>query len=63
METYLVVKCEELHDQYECDVNRTPLFLSTGVPEKKYFRFGYEIYVANDYITGRLKRIKEYDEE
>ena len=27
MTKYLIMKCEELHDQYECDANREPMFL------------------------------------
>ena len=28
MKKYLVVKCEPLSDQYECDADRTPLFIT-----------------------------------
>ena len=53
---YLVVKCDELCDQYECDADRTPICVTKNY--KSYNRPGYEIYaILSD---GKLKLIKEY---
>ena len=61
-ERYLIVKCDPLSDQYECDANRTPLFIcnETEAIEKYADKFGYEIYfIQND---RNLELIKEYEE-
>lgn len=54
---YLIVKCEELNDQYECDANRIPICILDDY--EKYNRFGYEIYAIKD--NGSLKLIKNYE--
>lgn len=55
---YLIVKCDELWDQYECDANRKPLCVVTDYnPYKKH---GYEVYKI-DRKTGNLTLIQEYD--
>jgi hypothetical protein len=53
---YLIVKCEELLDQYECDCNRVPFKM---VNDYSSYGHGYEIYELNKDNTFRL--IKEYD--
>jgi hypothetical protein len=54
---YLIVKCEPLNDQYECEADRTPICLTEDY--SSYGR-GYEVYeVMKD---NSLKLIKEYDE-
>lgn len=58
---YLVVKCNELSDQYECDCDRIPVCVTDerGV-EEYHQRWGYEIYsILSD---GKLKKIRDYDE-
>ena len=60
--TYVIVKCEELSDQFECDADRIPLLVLVNIqPEelKKFKKYGYEIYVAT--IGGTLKKIQRYD--
>ena len=61
--TYVIVKCEELSDQFECDADRIPLLVLVNVqPEelKKFKKYGYEIYVAA--TSGMLKKIQSYDD-
>lgn len=56
IEGYLVVKCDELSDQYECDADRTPICVTKNY--NKYNHPGYEIYeILSD---GKLKLIKQY---
>ena len=55
---YLVVKCEELGDQYECDANRIPVCITDDYSE--YNKFGYEIYKVLE--NGKLKLIRDYDQ-
>ncbi len=54
---YLVIECEELNDQYECDADRKPVCLTCDYPDE-YNRVGYEIYEVLDDNTFKL--IKEY---
>lgn len=54
---YLIVKCRELNDQYECDADRTPICLTDDF--KKFDKYGYEIYEITSENTFKL--IKEYD--
>lgn len=56
---YLVVKCVELMDAYECDADRTPICITDNYT--KYNRRGYEIYSINK--NGTLKKIRDYDED
>lgn len=53
---YLIIKCSELSDQYECDADRTPVCLTDDF--EKYNRYGYEIYEITSENTFKL--IKEY---
>lgn len=55
---YLVMKCEELSDQFECDANRTPICIVDDYTN--YNKCGYEIYSINE--DGSLKKIRDYDE-
>lgn len=52
---YLVVKCEALHDQYECDAHRIPICVTTDY--SKYDEEEYEVYAI--YEDGRIKLIRE----
>ena len=54
---YLVIKCEELSDQWECDADRVPVYVGDNI--KKYQNPGYEIYKIN--IDGTLEKIQDYD--
>ena len=58
---YLIVKCEELNDQYECDADRTPITLTENwgawfsevTPD-----YAFEVYELRD---NEFVRIKDYD--
>ena len=54
---YLVVKCTELTDAYECDALREPIYV--GDSYEKYDKRGYEIYTIND--NGSLTLIRNYE--
>ena len=54
---YLVVRCEELSDQYECDANRIPLCLTDDY--STYGR-GYEVYELLS--NNKFKLIKDYED-
>lgn len=54
---YLIIKCDELSDQYECDADRTPICLTDDF--EKFDKYGYEIYEITPGNTFKL--IKEYD--
>ena len=57
---YLVVECNELSDQYECDCDRTPVCVTDEKGIEEYQILGYEIYsILSD---GRLEKIKDYEE-
>ena len=63
MKVYVIVKCTELNDQYECDADRTPILVLTKTNSdglKKFQRYGYEIYVTSR--DGSLRRIQEYND-
>lgn len=55
---YLIVECEELSDQWECDCNRTPICITDEKGVEEYLILGYEIYsILPD---GKLEKIKDY---
>ena len=54
---YLIVKCDELMDGFECDANRTPICLTDDY--SNYGR-GYEVYKIKKDNTFEL--IKDYDD-
>ena len=54
---FLIIRCDELNDQYECDANRVPICITEDI--KNYRKYGYEIYEI--YNDGYLKLIQEYD--
>ena len=54
---YLIVKCEELNDQWECDAYRTPVYICDKIPNK-YKGYGYEHYEIHP--NGSLKLVKDY---
>ena len=55
----IIVKCEELDDQYECDADRTPIFYLNSAKEleNKNYEFYYEVWLINK--NGSLKRDKK----
>lgn len=53
---YLVIKCEELSDQYECDANREPLCLTNDISS---YGLGYEIYEIKP--DGTFECVKGYE--
>lgn len=55
---YLIIKCESLADQYECDANRIPVCITED--KEKYWKLNYEIYSIND--DGSFTLVKESDE-
>ena len=58
---YVIVKCEDLSDQWECDAKKQPIMvLINAKPEKleRFKHYGYEIYIANK--DGTLKLIQNY---
>lgn len=55
---YLIIKCDELSDQYECDADRTPICMTDNY--SKYCGYGYEIYELQKDNTFKL--IKDYED-
>ena len=54
---YLIVECNELGDQWECDADRTPICITENYSK---YGVGYEVWeILND---GTLKKIRNYDE-
>lgn len=56
---YLVMKCNELSDQWECDADRTPVCITED--KRKYWKMGFEIYKINKDNTFTL--IKKYEDK
>lgn len=57
MAKYLVIECNKLDDQWECDADRQPLCVTDD--KNKFWKVGYEIYEI--YPDGSLKLIKDYE--
>lgn len=54
---YLIIECNELDDQWECDADRTPICITENPSE---YGVGYEVWeILSD---GTLKKIRDYDE-
>lgn len=63
MTKYLIVKCEPLSDQYECDCDRKPMFLVDDWAdwfEKNHPTYPFEVYKCVDEEEATLE--KAYDE-
>lgn len=58
MAKYLIVKCDELSDQYECDADRIPVCLTDNWTY--YNEYGYEVYEVLKNNTFKL--IKSYEQ-
>jgi hypothetical protein len=59
MYKYLIIECEELDDQWECDATRTPLLMTNDISKWEH-RMGYEIYEVCS--NGALKLVKGYED-
>lgn len=57
MKEYLIVKCVELGDQWECDADRTPLRM---VNDYSKYGLGYEVWERKE--DGSFKCIKDYED-
>ena len=55
---YLIIKCTELCDQYECDAYREPICITDNYDD--FNKYGYEIYKI---CSESLVLIKEYSDE
>lgn len=55
----VIVKCTSLHDQYECDADRTPVFYLKSAKELENlnYKFDYEVWLINK--DGSLERNKK----
>jgi hypothetical protein len=60
--TYLIMRCDELGDQFECDANRKPITLTDDW--KKWYEtnnpnYCFEVY---EFSKDHFTRIKDYDD-
>lgn len=58
---YLIVRCDELNDQYECSADRTPITLTDNWKlwyEKEKPTYSFEVY---QFIKKSFTKIKSYD--
>ena len=54
---YLIIECNELGDQWECDADRTPICITENPSE---YGIGHEVWkILSD---GTLEKIRNYDE-
>ena len=58
MAKYLIIECNELGDQWECDADRRPLCITDD--KDKFWKVGYEIYEIHS--DGSLELIKHYED-
>ena len=56
---YLVVKCTQLLDDFECDADREILCMTNDITNY-YNQFGYEVYQVEE--DGGLKLIKGWQD-
>lgn len=54
---YLIVRCEELNDGWECDADRTPVCMTDD--PSPYGR-GYEVYELQE--DGFFEKVKDYED-
>ena len=62
MKNYLIMKCEELGDQFECDADRTPMFITDSI-ENLHLNYDYEIYECTNTQCKKIKNYDDYDDE
>ena len=55
---YLIVKCEALGDQCECDANRTPMFMCDSWYDLR-LPYAFDVYALKDDNTFEL--VKDYE--
>lgn len=55
---FLIIKCNELSDQYECDADRDPVCITDNF--NKYNHRGYEIYGICE--NGTFILLKSYED-
>lgn len=58
---YLIMECQELGDQWECDAERSPITLTKDWKkwyENTYPSYSFEVY---EFEGDKFKLIKEYD--
>lgn len=62
MAKYLIVECNELSDQYECDADRSPVCL---VDDWAYYnKYGYEVYeILKDNTFELIKSYEQTDKK
>ena len=67
MTKYLIMKCEELGDQYECDANREPICLVDDWEDwykKNFPTYRFEVYkFVDDEEAELVKRYEDYIDE
>ena len=60
-EKYLIMKCEELGDQWECDCNRTPITMCEDwqkwYQQNKNIKYDFQVY---EFKNNSFELIKEY---
>ena len=56
---YLIMKCEELNDQYECDANRTPMMLVDNWKSLGILPYCFEVW---ENTPDGFKCIKNYED-
>ena len=56
--SYLIIKCEPLADQYECDAYRTPMFICDNWENLK-LDYDFDVYQINN--DNSLTLIKDYE--
>lgn len=59
---YLIVMCNELGDQWECDANRTPMFITDDWRKNAPTDYKFEVYEILDNGEINQTPIKDYDE-
>lgn len=57
---YLIVKCEELTDQYECDADRTPMYMTDDWKNNYPKNYNFEVWELSK--TGTFRCIKSYED-
>ena len=57
---YLIVKCDELGDQFECDADRTPMFMTDDWVNNYPKDYRFEVWKLLE--NGTFKCIKSYED-
>lgn len=60
MKQWLIMECEGLSDQWECDAYRYPILITSNEEKMRSMRSGNEVYEINE--DGTLVLIKAYDD-